>query len=273
MGDKIMDTGRQDSHNRLVKKQIAEIIDQFTKQAVPFANMLVHSNEESTKLLIEMAQIDKSDSVLDVACGPGLLACALAPYPQKVTGIDLVPAMIEKAQKSQQEQNLPNIEWMIGDILPLPFVDSSFSVLVCRYAFHHFLKPEAVLKEMLRVARPKGRVAIIDVFTLSTTQSDAYDEVEKLKDPSHVRTLPLTELQGMISEVGLVNAKAEFYRIEMKLEDNLRASFPKEEGDIDKIRQAVTEDIGKDKIGMGACRKGKEVYLNYPIVTIVAEKP
>jgi hypothetical protein len=130
-----------------------------------------------------------------------------------------------------------------------------------------------VLKEMLRVTKPKGRVAVIDVFTSSSAQSDAYDKVEKLKDPSHVRTLPLAELQGMVSESGLVSAKAEFYRIEMKLEDNLKASFPKEKGDIDKIRQAVTEDIGIDRIGMGAFRKGKDVYLNYPIVTIAAEKP
>lgn len=253
-------------------KQKELIIDQFTKQAVPFAQILTHSNEEATKLLMRMAQLNKGDTVLDVACGPGLLACALAPNVKKVTGIDLVPAMIEKAQKSQQEKNLPNIEWKTGDILPLPFKDSIFSIVVCRYAFHHFLKPEAVLTEMMRVAKPKGKVAVIDVFTSSTIQSDAYDKVEKLKDPSHVRTLPLTELQNMVGKAGLVNAKAGFYRIEMKLEDNLKASFPKEKSDIDKVRQAVIDDIGKDKIGMGAFRKGKDVYLNYPIATIVAEK-
>jgi ribosomal protein L32E len=76
----------------------------------------------------------------------------------------------------------------------------------------------------------------------------------------------------MVAKAGLVNAKAEFYRIEMKFEDNLKASFPRQKGDIDKIRQAVTNDIGQDKIGMGACRRGKEVYLNYPIVMIVGEK-
>ena len=181
--------------------------------------------------------------------------------------------MIEKARKTQQEKKLLNIDWKIGNILPLPFADSAFSSVVCRYAFHHFVKPEAVLKEMIRVAKTGGKVAVIDVFTSSATQSDIYDQIEKLKDPSHVRTLPLSELQGMLSKAGLVNANAEFYRIEMKLEDNLKASFPEKNGDIDKIRQAVVDDIGKDKIGMGACRKGKEVYLNYPIVTIVAEKP
>lgn len=256
----------QSSHDNL-------IIDQFSKQAVPFANMLAHSNEESTKLLMRMSQLNKSDTVLDVACGPGLLACALAPFVQNVTGIDLVPVMIEKAQTTQREKGLPNIDWKIGDILPLPFADSFFSVVVSRYAFHHFLKPEAVLKEMIRVAKPQGKVAIFDVFTSSATQSDVYDKVEKLKDPSHVRTLPLTELQAMVLRAGLINSKAEFYRIELNLEENLKASFPKEKGDIDKVRQAVIADIGKDKIGMGAFRKGNDAYLNFPIVAIVGEKP
>ena len=261
-----MSVNRQDSHNEL-------IMDQFTKQAIPFANILAHSNEEATKLLIRMSQMNKNDTVLDVACGPGLLTCALAPYVKNVTGIDLVPAMIEKAQKAQQEKRLLNIVWKIGDISSLPFVDSIFSIVVCRYAFHHFLKPDTVLREMIRVAKPRGKVAVIDVFTSSAAQSDAYDQVEKLKDPSHVRTLPLAELQGMVSKNGLINAKVEFYRIEIGLEENLKASFPKEKGDVDKIRQAVIEDIGKDKIGMGSCRKGEDVYLNYPIVTFVGEKP
>jgi ubiquinone/menaquinone biosynthesis C-methylase UbiE len=261
-----MKNKEQNSHDSL-------IIDQFTKQAVPFAKMLAQSNEESTKLLIRMSQLSKSDTVLDVACGPGLLACVLASYAQNVTGIDLVPAMIEKAQKTQQEKSLSNIDWKIGEILPLPFVDSNFSVVVCRYAFHHFLKPEAVLKEMIRVAKPKGKVAVIDVFTSSAAQSDVYDKVEKLKDPSHVRTLPLAELQAMAVRAGLINSKVEFYRIEFGLEDNLKASFPEKKSDIDKIRKAVIADIGKDKIGMGACRKGNDVYLSFPIVTIVGEKP
>lgn len=260
-----MKTKKQDNHNML-------IMDQFTKQAIPFANVLGHSNEEAMKLFIRMTTINSQDTVLDVACGPGLLACALAPHARHITGIDLVPAMIEKARKSQNEKRISNIDWKIGDVLPLPFNDSSFSVVVARYVFHHFLKPEAVLKEMARVAKPCGKVAIIDVFTSSSMQSDAYDQVEKLKDPSHVHTLSLADLQGMASRVGLINLKAEFYRIEIGLEENLKASFPEKKSDVDKIRQAVIADIGKDEIGMGVHRKGKDVYLNYPIVTIVGEK-
>ena len=55
------------------------IIDQFSKQAVPFASIPGHSAQEATKLLVEIANVSKNDIVLDVACGPGLLACALSP--------------------------------------------------------------------------------------------------------------------------------------------------------------------------------------------------
>ena len=260
-----MSNDRRDLHNKTIK-------DQFTKQAVPFAERIVHSNKESTGLLIKMSRLSKHDTVLDVACGPGLLACALAPCAQKVTGIDLVPAMIKNARKTQRKEKISNIDWKIGDILPLPFVDSAFSVVVCRYAFHHFIEPVAVLKEMIRVAKPGGKVAVIDVFTSSMAQSGRYDKIEKLKDPSHVRTLPLAYLQKMVSAAGLINAKVEFYRIRMKLEDNLKASFPDKKSDFKKIRQAIAADVGKDKIGMGASREGKVIYLNYPIAIIVGEK-
>lgn len=89
-----MSTNKKDLHNKLVRDQFTEIIDQFAKQAIPFANMLAHSNEESTNLLIKMSKLSASDTVLDVACGPGLLSCALAPYVRKVTGIDIVSVTI-----------------------------------------------------------------------------------------------------------------------------------------------------------------------------------
>ena len=82
------------------------ILDQFTKQAVPFAEMPAHSNEESVRLLIDLAGIGPEDAVLDVACGPGLVACPLAEVARHVTGIDLTPAMIEQAQARQRSRGL-----------------------------------------------------------------------------------------------------------------------------------------------------------------------
>src|SRR4051794_33896843 len=70
------------------------VIDQFTKQAVPFATAPIH--QDGMELIRSMARLTPGDAVLDVACGPGLVACALAPLAGHVTGIDLTPRMLEE---------------------------------------------------------------------------------------------------------------------------------------------------------------------------------
>jgi ubiquinone/menaquinone biosynthesis C-methylase UbiE len=134
------------------------IIDQFTKQAVPFANLAAHSHEEAFKLLFRLSNSGDKDTVLDVACGPGLLACEFAKTTSHVTGIDLTPAMIEQAKILQQHKGLKNITWDIGDVTHLPYDDASFSLVVTRYSFHHMIDPALVLDEMKRVCIPDGRV-------------------------------------------------------------------------------------------------------------------
>src|SRR5215470_7882948 len=193
------------------------ILEQFTRQAVPFSQMPAHSNDEANRLLIEMAGVGPADTVLDVACGPGLVACTLAEVARHVTGIDLTPAMIEQAAIRQRARGLTNLTWIVGDAVPLPFPDAAFSVVVTRYTFHHFLEPRAVLAEMVRVCSPGGRVAVIDVFTSGPEQAEAYNRVEKLRDPSHVRALSLEELTGLCHDVGLQKLKTAFYKLGVPL--------------------------------------------------------
>jgi ubiquinone/menaquinone biosynthesis C-methylase UbiE len=85
--------------------------------------------------------VTPEDTVLDVACGPGLVACAFATVAHHVTGIDLTPAMIEQAKKLQAQKGLANMAWQIRDVLPLPFGNESFSLVRTRYSSHHFLDP------------------------------------------------------------------------------------------------------------------------------------
>jgi SAM-dependent methyltransferase len=247
------------------------ILDQFTRQAVPFAEMPAHSNEESVRLLIDMAQVGPEDAVLDVACGPGLVACPLAEVARHVTGLDLTPAMIEQAQVRQRARGLRNLTWLVGDVVPLPFPDASFSVVVTRYSFHHFLDPKAVLAEMVRVCRPGGRVAVIDVFTSSPEQAEAYNRVEKLRDPSHVRALSLGELTGLCDDAGLRDVRTAFFKLEMALETLLAASFPNP-GDADRIRQTFAEDLGVDRLGLGARPRDGAIHFAFPIVVIAGHK-
>lgn len=67
-------SNRADEQRRL-------ILDQFTRQAAQFAAMPAHSNDEANRLLLELAGAGPDDVVLNSACGPGLVACALARSP------------------------------------------------------------------------------------------------------------------------------------------------------------------------------------------------
>ena len=253
---------KQDEHNKL-------IMDQFSKQAVPFSKKVpAHSNEAAFKLIIGTMGINKQDTVLDVACGPGMLTCAVAESAGHVTGVDLVPAMIEQARLLQRKKKLKNLDWQIGDVSRLPFADASFSSVLTRFSFHHFLQAPMVLKEMIRVAKAQGKIGVVDVFTTSPAHSRLHNLLEKLRDDSHVKAFSLAELQGMAKDAGLVQVRIQFYRLEIELEQQLKASFPKP-GDADKIRQFVMND----KDGIVSCRRDKDVYLVYPIVIMAGAKP
>src|SRR2546421_8510183 len=112
---------------------------------------------------------------------------------RQVTGTVLPPGIIEHAKVMQQADGLTNLTWHVGDVQPLPFPDASFPLVFTRYSFHHFLDPKAVLAEMVRVCSPGGRVVVVDVFTSGPEQAEAYNRLEKLRDPSHVRALALEE--------------------------------------------------------------------------------
>lgn len=246
------------------------IIDQFTLQAAPFAKSPGHTNEESLHLLVEMSEVSGNDIVLDVACGAGMVACAFATVARRVTGIDLTPAMLEQARLLAERKGLSNLSWHEGATEAMPFADESFSVVVSRYAFHHFPDPAAVLSEMVRVCRSGGRVLIADGCP-PPEKAEAYNHFERLFDPSHVRALTLDELRRLMIEAGLQNIRERFYRMEMNLEQQLASMFPNP-GDDDELRRLFREDVGVDRLGVGAHLRGEAVHFAYPVVAIAGEK-
>ena len=237
---------------------------------MPFSQQQAHSKESFLNLLLEMSGVGPEDNVLDVACGPGIVACALAARAQQVTGIDLTPAMIARAQQLQAEKGLTNLTWRLGNVLPLPFADGTFSLVVTRYTFHHFIDPLAVFTEMLRVCRPGGRVLVSDTV-MAPEKREFYDVEEKRRDPSHTRTLTPAEFLQMAEDLKLQDIKTRFIKSERNLEAHLAASFPAP-GDDDKLRQIFREDIGKDDLGLGAHWQGDQIYFAYPIIILVGRK-
>ena len=174
------------------------IRDQFTRQAVPFSQAPSIRDEAALVLLVEAAGAAAGQRTLDVACGPGLVACAFARVVAHATGIDATPAMIARARRLQLDQGLSNIEWQVGAAEQLPFEADRFDIVTCRFAFHHFEQPSRVLAEMIRVALPGGAVLVCDGFASdNAAKAAAFNTMERLRDPSTVRFLTLAELHTL----------------------------------------------------------------------------
>jgi len=246
------------------------IISQFSKQAIPFTKLSQHSNQYGLDLMLKICAPKQNDIVLDVACGPGIISCEFAKEVSHVTGIDLTPAMIEQAKVLQQDKQLDNLTWKLGDVLNLPFYDNSFSIVITRYSLHHILEPKKVLEEMKRVCIPGGKIMIIDV-TPDKDKVEAYNNVEKLRDSSHVKALTFSELENMMKDIGLINLKVAHQDLEMELDNILQSSFPNPD-DIQKIKNLFEEDITKNNLGMKSHLKNNKIYFYFPITMIMGIK-
>lgn len=247
----------------------ARILDQFTRQAVPFAQAQAIRNQEALELIVKLAAAGAEDTSLDVCCGPGLLACAFARVVRHAVGIDLTPAMLDQARQTQAEQGLSNLTWQEGDVNALPFPDAHFSIVSSRFALHHLLDPLAALKEMARVSKPGGRVVVADMAP-APEKADALNAEERLRDPSHVRALPPEELRGLFVQAGLPEPRMESYRLEGELEDLLSRSFP-DEDDADRVRQIFADSIETDSLDLNTRREDERILYAFPVAVLVAK--
>ena len=90
------------------------IIDQFTKQAIPFTKKGgPHYIEETFERILSVVKVNENDIILDVACGSGLISIEFPKISKQVTGVDITPAMIQQAKLLQKKNMLNNIKWDI----------------------------------------------------------------------------------------------------------------------------------------------------------------
>src|SRR5207237_6414427 len=103
--------------------------------------------------------------LLDVGCGPGSITRGLAERvaPGEVIGLDLSRETLEEARRDAAARGLGNLRYQEASVYTLPFADASFDVAYAHQVFQHLREREAALREMLRVVRPGGLVAVRDV--------------------------------------------------------------------------------------------------------------
>jgi ubiquinone/menaquinone biosynthesis C-methylase UbiE len=253
------------THSNLIR-------DQFTRQATPFSTATPIASEAALKLIVDAAQAGPQDEVLDVACGGGIVVCAFAPRVRHATGIDMTRAMLERARALAAEKRVANVTWREGEVERLPFPDGSFTIVVTRFAMHHFLDPAAVFREMLRVCAPAGRIVVVDTYTSDDpAKAAAFNRLEVLRDPSHARSLTLPELKGLYRRAGLGEPRASFYELRDTVTNLLARSFPNP-GDETKIIDMFAAAIEDDSLGIPVHRAGDTLEYAYPVAILAADR-
>ena len=177
--------------------------DEFTRQAETFSVSSAITDAALTQRFIDALGEAASGSVLDVACGPGILSAAIAKSAREVVAFDLTPEMLKKAAQRCATAAVTNVSFREGNATELPFPDGAFDAVVTRLSVHHFDRPQRVMSEICRVLRRGGRFVMADVISSEVpAESELQNAIEILRDPSHVRMLPGSELTSLVQEAG-----------------------------------------------------------------------
>lgn len=155
-----------DAGSKLSKKE--QVADMFNNIAgkYDFLNHFLSLGIDKgwrKKAIAEIAKVQPK-TILDVATGTGDLAIAASKLnPEKIIGIDIAAQMLDVGRQKLKEKGLTELITMqVGDSEALPFANNSFDAITCAYGVRNFEHLEAGLKEMCRVLRPGGKLAILE---------------------------------------------------------------------------------------------------------------
>jgi ubiquinone/menaquinone biosynthesis C-methylase UbiE len=151
------------------------------------------------------------ERALDSGTGSGALAFALARHVREVVGVDIVPELLEQANK--RAERVSNVTFVEGDATKLPFDYGEFDLAATLRTLHHIPRPELAVAELVRVTRPRGRVLVIDqIAPVDPLAAAELNRFERARDPSHTRALADIDLRHLFESNGLVLIRAEYER-------------------------------------------------------------
>lgn len=250
------------------------VMREFAKQAQDFGRGgLTLARADYLRWMVGNLGLQPDDAVLDVAAGTGHLSRAMAPHARRVTAFDLTPEMLHRARIEAEREGITNIDFAEGNAEKLPFADRSFDMVVTRFAVHHFEDPRLQVGEMARVCVSGGRVAVIDLITPDDPGlAAAYNRIERLRDPSHVRALTSAELTGLLHRAAL----RPVHGVSRDIEVNITPWFELTNtppGTAEAIRAELNREIeGACGTGMRPFRRGGELFITQTWRIVVGEK-
>lgn len=164
--------------------------EQFARQSHRYGRGHILENVDDLRAAAERIQLPGKATVLDVATGGGHTGLFFASLGHDVTLADIAEPMLDRAAKAAADRGL-HATTRLHPAEQLPYADSSFDLVTCRIAAHHFSSPSDFVRETSRVLKPAGWFLLID-GSVEDDQPEAEEwlhRVEKFRDPSHNRLL------------------------------------------------------------------------------------
>jgi SAM-dependent methyltransferase len=198
-----------------------------------------------------LAPFSGDERALDVGCGAGALAYALAPHVREVVGVDSSADLLAAAR----ERAPANATFLEGNAAALPFGWGEFDLVGCVRVLHHVRRPELVVAELARVMRRGARLLLADQLgDVDPIRSIEYDRFEQLRDPSHTRLLPDGDVRAFLDANNLVVTTAEITREQRDLEHYLGIAGVDAE-QRDRIRGLAPGAVYEVEVGWYVARK------------------
>ncbi len=180
---------------------------QFDPRAEAYLTSAVHSAGPDLDCARELVEktLGRGDAALDIGCGAGHLAFALAPLVGRMVALDPSPSMLATVSDSAAQRGLQQIEVRQGNAESLPHANESFALVGTRYSAHHWRRLESAVGEMRRVLVPGGHALIIDTVGAADPLTDTYlQSIELLRDVSHVRNRSRSDWHLLLRSAGLI---------------------------------------------------------------------
>jgi ubiquinone/menaquinone biosynthesis C-methylase UbiE len=251
---------------------IDRIREQFTRQAGVYAGMSQTRDAAGHRGLAKLAGAAPGVRALDVACGPGLLTLALAEAGAEAMGVDATEALLALAREEAARRGLA-VTFRAGDARALDLPGASFDLVTCRAAFHHFPEPAQVLAEMVRVAKPGGRLLVADLLgSEDPAQATLHDRIERLCDPTHARALPESAFDALFREAGLAVVARPAGEMAYDAAEWIAHGGPAPEVAAE-IRRLLEESIPGDRAGLRAHHEAGRLRFRHRTAAFLLRKP
>jgi SAM-dependent methyltransferase len=182
----------------------ADIVEHFTARAGRYDRSSRWCTDAALlDRIFAAAAVDGGSTVLDLACGTGLVSRRFHGQVGHLTGLDLTPAMAAQARDHLDA-------FVLGDAAELPFADRHFDAVVCRQGLQ-FMNLDRVLPELRRVLRAGGRLVTADLHAYGPDDRDEYFEVLRLRNPARRNFFVAGDMAARVRDAGFEPVTAEAF--------------------------------------------------------------